>query len=142
MNVYVIQVGQYSDKTLVAAASTQERAEEIVAAMSAFYTATDYWFRDDDFNIYKFELDALPVYVEHTIFSVTYFSHEDRWRASQVTSSYLDELPLNTVETWDATNHPTIHRSAYRVVIMAEDEKTALKAGTERIMQYIAKEKR
>ena len=87
MDVYVIQVGQYSDKTIVATASTQERADEIVAAMSAFYTATDYWLRDDDFNIYKFELDALPVYVEHTIFSITYFSHEDIWRASQVTSS-------------------------------------------------------
>ena len=139
MDVYVIQVGQYSDKTIIATASTEERAEEIVAAMSAFYTATDYWFRDDDFNIYKFELDALPRYAEQIIFEVTYYSDRDNWVVDRLTSDYFDTLPLNTVETCNSYDDPK--RPGYRVLLALDDEKAALKAGTERILQFIAKKK-
>jgi hypothetical protein len=139
MDVYVIEVGQYSDATVIGAASTEERAKEIIAAMSDFYEATDHWFRDEDFNIHKFELDAVPRYVAQTIFDVTYFSHEDHWDASRLTYDYVEELQLNTVKTWNATNSPTADRPAYRVLIAVDDEETALKAGTERILQFIAR---
>jgi len=141
MNVYVIEIGQYSDKTVIGAASTEERAKEIIAAMSDFYTATNHWFRDEDFSINKFKLDAVPRYVAQKIFDVTYFSHEDHWNASQLTYDYEEELPLNTVKTWDASNHPTTPKPAYRVLIAVNDEETALKAGTERILQFIARRK-
>jgi hypothetical protein len=136
----VIEVGQYSDKTLVAAASTEERAEEIVEAMKKFYNDTEHWFREDQFNIHKFELDALPVYVDQVIFEVTYHAYHDNWDASRVTFDYLDDMTLNKVITWNASDNP--NRPAYRVLLGVNDEKTALKAGTERILQFIAKEKR
>jgi hypothetical protein len=139
MDVYVIKVGQYSDATIIGATSTEERAKEIVAAMSDFYEATDHWFSDEDFSINKFKLDAVPRYVAQTIFDVTYFSHEDHWDASRLTYDYEEDLQLNTVKTWDATNSPTVHRPAYRVLIAVKDEETALKAGTERILQFIAR---
>jgi hypothetical protein len=141
MNVYVIEIGQYSDKTVIGVAFTEERAKEIIAAMSDFYTTTDHWFRDEDFSINKFKLDAVPRYVAQKIFDVTYFSHEDYWDASQLTHDYEEELPLNTVKTWNATNHPTTPKPAYRVLIAVNDEETALKAGTERILQFIARRK-
>jgi hypothetical protein len=140
MDVYVIQVGQYSDKTLVAAASTEERAEEIVEAMKKFYDETDHWFTGDEFNIHKFELDALPVYVDQVIFEVTYYSDRDNWVVDRVTYGDFDELRLNTVETWNSYDDPK--RPGYRVLLAVNDEKTALKAGTERILQFIAKENR
>ena len=139
MDVYVIQVGQYSDKTLVAATSTEERAEEIVEAMKKFYTETEHWFREDDFNIYKFELDALPVYVDQVIFGVAYYSDRDNWVVDRVTYGGFDELRLNTVVTWNAYDDPK--RPGYRVLLAVNNEKTALKAGTERILQFIAKKK-
>jgi hypothetical protein len=140
MDVYVVQVGQYSDKTLVAAASTEERAEEIVEAMKKFYDETDHWFTGDQFNIHKFKLDALPVYVDQVVFEVTYHAYDDNWYADRVTFDFLDDMTLNKVITWNASDNPK--RPAYRVLLGVNDEKTALKAGTERILQFIAKEKR
>jgi hypothetical protein len=139
MDVYVIQVGQYSDKTLVAAASTEERAEEIVETMKEFYTGTEDWRVDDEFTIHKFELDALPVYVDQVIFEVTYHAYHDNWRASRVTFDFLDDMTLNKVIAWNAGDLP--NKPAYRVLLAVNDEKTALKAGTERILQFIAKKK-
>lgn len=139
MDVYVIKVGQYSDATVIGVASSKEGAEEIVAAMSDFYEATNDWFRDEDFSINKFKLDAIPRYVAQTIFDVTYFSHEDHWNASRLTHDYEEDLQLNTVKTWNATNSPTADRPAYRVLIAVNDKETALKAGTERILQFIAR---
>jgi hypothetical protein len=140
MDVYVIEVGQYSDKSIVGVASTVKRAQEIITEMKKFYDTTETWYKGEDFNIYKHTLDALPRHVEQKIYEVTFFTHEDRWYASQVTSDYFEELPLNKIETWDATNSPTVHRPAYRVLITVDDEETALKAGTERILQFITKE--
>jgi hypothetical protein len=141
METYVIEVGNYSDKKVIGTASSKERAEEIVKNMRTFYKKADCWYYDEDFNITKFILDALPNYVEQTIFDVSYFSHEDDWCCDQVTDNYFDDSAINEVVTWNTTTKsPTISKPAYRVLVAADNKKTALKAGTEHILQYIAKE--
>ena len=140
MNVYVVEVGTYSDRSILGVTSTTQKAKELIETMKVFYTDTEDWHVDDEFTIHKFELDAAPVYVEQTVFEVTYHAYDDNWCADRVTFDFLDDMTLNKVITWNASDNPK--RPAYRVLLGVNDEKTALKAGTERILQYIAKEKR
>jgi hypothetical protein len=140
MNVYVVEVGTYSDRSIVGVTSTTQKAKELIETMKEFYTGTEDWRVDDEFTIHKFELDALPVYVEQIIFEVTYHAYHDNWHADRVTFDYLDDMTLNKVITWNASDLP--NRPAYRVLLAVKDEETALKAGTERILQFIAKEKK
>ena len=124
--VWVISKGEYSDRYIVAVASTRERAEEIAAAHTSYY---------DECDLEEYELDTDHDYITSLymkVWDVTRFSNSEIiahcGNPSDIIPRQYPEI-INTV--MEGEDH-------LRVLVVAEQREQAVKKASDIFAKYRA----
>ena len=144
MKVYIIEVGCYSDRHVMAVATTLERAEEILEIarnykhlVGPFKNQPVMKYELEDAGITEYELDKVPLFLQQRIYDMSYNpgkKAEYQW-SGQLRDHEKDYAPPFLVRPEGITEV-----YAYSIAIPAKDYDSALKIANEHIMQYIAKQ--
>lgn len=143
MRVFIIEIGNYSDRHVLAITSTKERANEIIELAKNYYEDQDNNFKSvpvlryelESVEITEYELDEIPVFLSERIYEVTYHTgyNPPKWSANLRDQEKPESPPYLIKVSKDYLNH-----LYYDIAVPAKTRKAAFKTANERIMQHIA----